>query len=116
MFAEEPKFEEPRFAEEPKFAEEDEMSRSSGMGLFVFGIVLGVVGAIMRFAVKVTTPGFSIHTAGMILLLVGIAAAVVGLVLLSVGGRSHSTMTENLQQTPTGQVRTQERLDSGSEL
>ena len=28
------------------------MNRSAGMGLLVFGIVLGVVGAIMRFAVK----------------------------------------------------------------
>jgi hypothetical protein len=74
------------------------------------------VGAIMRFAVKVTTTGFNIHTAGVILLSVGIAAAVIGLILLVVGDRSRSTMTESVQSTPTGQVRTQERFDSSSEV
>jgi hypothetical protein len=86
------------------------------MGLLVFGLVLGIVGAIMRFAVKVHTTGFNIHMAGVILLVVGIAAAVVGLVLLFVGSSSRSTMKESVQQTPTGQVRTEERFDSGSDL
>jgi hypothetical protein len=92
------------------------MNRTSGMGLLVFGIVLGIVGAIMRFAVKVHTTGFNIHMAGVILLVVGIAAAVIGLVLLFAGSRSRSTMKESTQETPTGQVRTQERFDSGSDL
>ena len=95
---------------------EETMNRSSGMGLLVFGIVLGVVGAIMRFAVKVTTTGFSIHTAGAILLAVGIAVAVIGLILLAVGDRSRSTTRESVQATPTGQVRTEERFDSSSEV
>jgi hypothetical protein len=86
------------------------------MGLLVFGIVLGIVGAIMRFAVKVHTTGFNIHMAGVILLVVGIAAALIGLVLLFAGSRSRSTMKESTQETPTGQVRTQERFDSGSDL
>jgi hypothetical protein len=92
------------------------MNRTSGVGLLVFGMVLGIVGAIMRFAVKVHPTGFNIHMAGVILLVVGIAAAVVGLVLLFVGGSSRSTMKESVQQTPTGQVRTEERFDSGSDL
>ena len=49
-------------------------------------------------------------------LVVGIAAAVIGLVLLFAGSRSRSTMKESTQETPTGQVRTQERFDSGSDL
>ncbi len=92
------------------------MNKTSGMGLLVFGIVLGIVGAIMRFAVKVTTTGFNIHTGGVILLVVGIAAAVIGLVLVVAGSSSRSTMKESVQETPTGEVRTQERHDSGSDL
>ena len=91
------------------------ISRTSSMGLLVFGIVTGVVGAILRFAVEVTTTGFNIHTAGVILLVVGIGVAVVALILLVVGGRSRSTITESTRETPTGQVRTQERSDSGSD-
>jgi hypothetical protein len=92
------------------------MNKASGMGLLVLGIVLGTVGAIMRFAVKVHTTGFNIHAAGVILLVVGIAAAVVGLVLLVIGSRSRSTMKESVQETPTGQVRTEERFDSSSDV
>ena len=91
------------------------MNRSSGMGLLVFGIVLGIVGAVMRLAVKVTTTGFNIHEAGVIILAVGIGAAVVGLILLAVGGRSRTTITDSVEQTPAGQVRTQERSDTSSE-
>jgi hypothetical protein len=92
------------------------MNRSSGMGLLVFGIVLGIVGAIMRFAVTAKATGFNIHQAGVILLVVGIAVAVVGLIMLIVGSRSRSTMTESVQETPTGQVRTQDRFESGPDL
>jgi uncharacterized membrane protein YidH (DUF202 family) len=92
------------------------MKRTSGMGLLVFGIVLGIAGAILRFAVTAHTTGFNIHEAGVILLVVGVAAAVVGLVLFLFGTRSRSTMTESVQQTPTGQVRTQERFDSDSDI
>ena len=92
------------------------MNKATGMGLLVFGIVLGIVGAIMRFAVKVHATGFNIHQAGVILLVVGIAAAVVGLVLVALGGRSRSMTQETVQSTPTGQVRTEERTDTGSGL
>jgi membrane-bound ClpP family serine protease len=89
------------------------MSRGSGTGLLVFGVVLGVIGAIMRFAVKVHTSGFNIHMAGVILLIVGIGLAVVGVLLVAIGGRSRSMTQESVQATPTGEVRTEERTDTG---
>jgi hypothetical protein len=92
------------------------MNKTSGMGLLVFGIVLAVVGAIMRFAVKVHKTGFHIHTGGFILLIVGILAAVIGLVLLLGGSRSRSSMKETVQDTPGGEVRTQDRLESGPDV
>jgi uncharacterized membrane protein YidH (DUF202 family) len=92
------------------------INRTSSMGLLVFGIVLGVVGAILRYAVEVKASGFNIHQAGIILLVVGIAVALVALILLVVGNRTRTTITESTRETPTGQVRTQERSDSGSEL
>jgi hypothetical protein len=91
----------------------EHMNRGSGMGLLGFGIVLGVAGAIMVFAVKASTKGFSMHQGGIILLLVGIAMAVVGLLFLTLGGRSHSVTQESVQSTPTGEVRTQEHTDTG---
>ncbi len=84
------------------------MQRSSYMGLLVFGVVLAVVGAIMKFAVTVTTEGFNINTAGTIMLVVGILAALVGLGLALMGRTTRSTTTERVLDTPTGQVRTQE--------
>jgi hypothetical protein len=39
------------------------MNRGTGTGLIVFGVVLGVVGAIMAFAITVHTRGFNINTA-----------------------------------------------------
>ncbi|MFH2071873.1 MAG: hypothetical protein ABIJ75_03355, partial [Actinomycetota bacterium] len=64
---------------------------------------------------EVEATGFNIHTTGVILLVVGIGVAVVALILLVAGGRSRSTITESTRETPTGQVRTQERSDSGSD-
>ena len=89
------------------------MNRGSGMGLLGFGIALGVVGAIMVFAVKATTNGFSVHQGGIILLVVGIAMAVLGLIFLTSGGRSHSVTQESVQSTPTGETRTEEHTDTG---
>ena len=40
------------------------MNRSSGIGLTSFGMVLVVVGAILRFATSVHTSGFNIHKIG----------------------------------------------------
>ena len=86
------------------------------MPLLVFGIVLGVVGAIMKYAVTATATGFDVPTAGTILLFVGIGTAVVGLGLTVVGPRSRTTVTESIKETPTGQVRTERRSDSGTDI
>jgi hypothetical protein len=47
-------------------------------------ILLIAVGAIMRFAVSVHSPGFSIHTAGVILMIVGIVGLVLSLFWMTV--------------------------------
>jgi uncharacterized membrane protein YidH (DUF202 family) len=87
------------------------MNRSSGIGVMAFGIVLVVVGAIMRFAVSAKTSGFDIHKTGLILLLVGIGVFVVSLVILALGGRSRSTTQTNVRETPSGQQRTEQKDD-----
>ena len=87
------------------------MNRGAGTGLMALGIVLIVVGAIMRYAVTATATGFSIHQAGVILLLVGIGVVVVSLVFFALGGRSRSTTRTDIQQTPAGQARTEQRTD-----
>jgi hypothetical protein len=87
------------------------MNRSSGIGLMAFGIVLVVVGAIMKFAVSAKTSGFSINKAGLILLLVGIGVFVLSLVMLVLGGRSRSTTRTDVRETPSGQERTEQKND-----
>jgi hypothetical protein len=76
-----------------------------------FGIVMGVVGAIMAFAITVHTRGFNINTAGWILLVVGVVVLVIGLVIFATAGQKRSTTVENVQTTPTGQERVQEQRD-----
>lgn len=90
------------------------MNRGTGTGLIAFGVVMGVVGAIMAFAVTVTTRGFNINTAGWILLIVGIIVLLIGIAILVTGSRRSSTTVENVQQTPTGQERVEERRDRGT--
>lgn len=46
-------------------------------------IFLIAVGAIMRFAVHTSTRGFSIHTAGLILMVVGVVGLIVSLLMAS---------------------------------
>jgi uncharacterized membrane protein YidH (DUF202 family) len=87
------------------------MNRSSGIGLIVFSVVLVVVGAIMRFAVSAKTSGFSIHKAGVILLLVGIGVFVLSLGIIALGDRSRSTTRTDVRETPSGQERTEKRDD-----
>ena len=45
------------------------------------GLFLIAVGAILRFGVNVSTPGFSVHTIGDILMIVGAFGFVLGLVV-----------------------------------
>jgi len=49
-------------------------------------ILLIAVGAILRFAVNVTTSGFNIHTIGVILMIVGVLGLVISLFFWSSWG------------------------------
>ena len=89
------------------------MNRSSGIGLTAFGLVLVVVGAIMRFAVSARASGFNVHEAGVILLLVGAGIVVLSLLILALGGKSRSTTQTDVRETPSGQQRTEQRDDWG---
>jgi hypothetical protein len=91
-----------------------EMNRSSGAGLIGLGIVMAVVGAILDYAVSVTAKGFNINTIGVILLVVGIVAAVIGLLIVLMGGSSSSSTVEQTRNTAGGgQERVVESQDSG---
>jgi membrane associated rhomboid family serine protease len=87
------------------------MQRATGTGFLGVGLVLIVVGAILRFAVTANAKGFDIETAGLIAIWAGIGALVIGLVLVLVGSRRRSTMRDDVVSTPTGSHRTQERDD-----
>jgi hypothetical protein len=90
------------------------MNRGAGMGLMAFGLVLVIVGAIMRFAVSAQTSGFNIHKAGIILLFVGIGVFVVSLLIIAFGGKTRSTTRTDVRETPSGQERTEQRDDWGT--
>ena len=85
------------------------MNRGTGSGLIGLGVVLAVVGAIMRYAVTTTTDGFDLFTAGGILLLVGVLVAIIGLILVIMGGRRSTTTREELATTPSGTERVTEQ-------
>ncbi len=85
------------------------MNRGVGTSAMTFGAVLGVVGAIMRYAVEVDTDGFNIHMAGVILLVVGIGLIAFGLIAMVLGNKSTTTSQESVQSTPSGEVRTSEQ-------
>lgn len=87
------------------------MDRNSGIGVLVFGIVLVIIGAIMKYAVTADVSGFNINTAGVILLWVGIGLSVVSLLIIVLGGRSRSTTRTDVRQTPSGQERTEQQDD-----
>ena len=87
------------------------MQRTTGTGFIAFGLVLIVVGAILRFAVTTKTDGFDMATAGLIAIWAGVAALVIGLLLVLVGGRRRSTVREDVVETPTGSQRVEERDD-----
>jgi uncharacterized membrane protein len=70
------------------------------MGIGV-GIFLAAVGAILTFAVSVTTTGFNIHTIGIILMIVGIAGILLDLVLFMPRRRQHTVVTDTRVVEPT---------------
>lgn len=55
-------------------------------------ILLIAVGAILRFAVSVTTHGFNIHTIGLILLIVGIVGLVISLFWMTIWAERRRTV------------------------
>jgi hypothetical protein len=64
------------------------------MGIGV-SIILIAVGAVLAFAVHVTTSGFNVHTVGNILLVVGIIGALISLMFWSSwGGFGNRTVVE----------------------
>jgi hypothetical protein len=85
------------------------MERRAGTGILVFGLVLAVAGAIMRYALTVHTTGFNNHTGGVILLIVGIVTFVAGLLIFALGGRRSSSLHDSIRQTPQGQERVEKK-------
>jgi hypothetical protein len=68
------------------------------------GLVLIAIGAILRFGIStVSTNGFSIHTIGDILILVGILGVVLWLVVWAPWGYRRRTLYH--REVPPGQVR-----------
>jgi asparagine N-glycosylation enzyme membrane subunit Stt3 len=89
------------------------MNRTSGIGMTGFGIVLVVVGAILRFATTVTTSGFNIQKIGDILLIAGIVVVLISLAIIAMGSRTRTTMRTDVRATPEGQQRVEQRDDWG---
>jgi Domain of unknown function (DUF6458) len=89
------------------------MNRTSGIGMTGFGIVLVVVGAILRFATTVTTSGFNIQKIGDILLIAGIVLVLISLAIIAMGSRTRTTTRTDVHATPDGQQRIQQRDDWG---
>ena len=62
-----------------------------GIGTSIFMIA---VGAIMRYAVTATTSGFSIYTAGLILMILGAVGLVVSLLWMATVARREPTYSD----------------------
>jgi uncharacterized membrane protein YgdD (TMEM256/DUF423 family) len=89
------------------------MYRTAGTGLMALGAVMAVVVSILSFAVSVSTSGFSINTVGDILLIAGIVLFVMSIFVLALGGSRRTTIREDVQHTPSGESRFEERDDRG---
>lgn len=61
-------------------AERGSTSAMPGIGISIF---IGAVGAILRYAVTTVTPGFNLHTGGVILMFVGAAGVLLSLLIWS---------------------------------
>jgi len=70
------------------------------------GLCLIAVGAILRFGVNVSTPGFSVHTIGDILMIVGAIGVVLWLVMWAPWARSRRPA---YREVPPYEVRTTRR-------
>jgi hypothetical protein len=81
------------------------MNRNSGIGLSSGGVILVVVGAILRFATSVETSGFNIHKIGDILLLAGVVLIILSVIFVTVDARSRSRMRTEIRHTGGGSRR-----------
>ena len=88
------------------------MSRGAGTGLIGLGIVLVVIGAILKYAVTVTTTGFNVNAVGVILLVVGIVSVIIGGAVFATGSNRRAISRESVQYTPNGSERVVEQRDS----
>ena len=77
------------------------------------GVILAVVGAILEFAVNVSSSGFNVNTVGLILLIAGIVLFIVAAMVLAMGSSRRSTLRQDVQATPTGRAVVEERDDRG---
>jgi hypothetical protein len=69
-------------------------------------LILIAVGAVLAFAVHVTTSGFNIHTVGYILLIVGAIGALLSLVFWSSWGGVGGTRRTVVDEGPATRRRT----------
>ncbi len=69
------------------------------MGIVVSMLMI-TVGAIMRFAISATNKSFNIHTAGMILMIIGVIGAILSIAFwASWGGFQRHTSAAGTEQT-----------------
>jgi membrane-bound ClpP family serine protease len=59
-------------------------------------LLLIAVGAILRFAVNVTTSGFNIHTIGVILMIVGVVGLILSLLYMTMSDRRERVATDRV--------------------
>jgi hypothetical protein len=59
-------------------------------------LLLIAVGAILRFAVTVTTSGFNIHTVGVILMIVGVVGLILSLLYMSMWNRRERVASDRV--------------------
>jgi beta-lactamase regulating signal transducer with metallopeptidase domain len=74
-------------------------------------MVMVVIGAILKYAVTVTTTGFNINTVGVILFIVGICSVLIGVAAFAAGSSRRAVTRESVQYTPGGRERIVEQRD-----
>ena len=75
------------------------------------GIVLVVIGAVLKYAVTATTTGFDVNTVGVILLVVGICSVAIGGAMFAVGANRRTMTRESVHNTPSGSERVVEHQE-----
>jgi uncharacterized protein DUF6458 len=82
------------------------------MGL---GVVLAVVGAIMRYAVSAHATGVSVHTVGVILLIAGVVVFLLGVAAFAwASRRKTTTVHKDVRAVPGGEEINEQRHDPNS--